>query len=313
MAKGPRPDPRVYQSAILLGLLVYGGWVLDFDVSAGRTALLVASALVTQWVCTRLSRLSRFDPLSPVISAFSLALLLRTSDWRLAAAAAVTAIASKFVVRRHGKHLFNPTNLALVVLLLLTDGVWISPGQWGSLAWFAFLMACLGGLVVTRAARADVTLGFLATFVALQIGRAVWLGDPIAIPLHRLENGGLLLFAFFMISDPKTTPDSRIGRLLFAALVAAGAYYVQFRLFRTNGLLWSLALCSFVVPLLDWRFPGERYTWTHSSPPPSRLRRFGETGFAGPRPATDNPQPVEVSNASHPVSHPARPVPVGLR
>ena len=129
MAKGARPDPRVYQSAILFGLLLYGGLALDFDVTAGRTAVLVASALATQWVCTRLSRLSRFDPLSPLISAFSLTLLLRTSDWRLAAIAAVIAIASKFVVRCHGKHLFNPTNLALVVLLLLTDRVWVSPGQ----------------------------------------------------------------------------------------------------------------------------------------------------------------------------------------
>jgi len=64
-----------------------------------------------------------------------------------------------------------------------------------------------------------------------------------------------------MISDPKTTPDSRAGRLVFAALVALGAYYVQFRLFRTNGLLWSLALCSLVVPVLDRLLPGARYAW----------------------------------------------------
>src|SRR4029079_59146 len=65
MAKGARPDPRVYQSAILFGLLLYGGLALDFDVTAGRTAVLVASALATQWVCTRVSRPSRFDPLRP--------------------------------------------------------------------------------------------------------------------------------------------------------------------------------------------------------------------------------------------------------
>ena len=70
-----------------------------------------------------------------------------------------------------------------------------------------------------------------------------------------------MLFAFFMISDPKTTPDSRAGRLLFAALVAAGAYYVQFTLFRTNGLLWSLAFWSMAVPLIDRLLPGPRYRW----------------------------------------------------
>src|SRR2546428_639707 len=90
---------------------------------------------------------------------------------------------------------------------------------------------------------------------------SLWLGEPLAIPLHRLGNGALVLFAFFMISDPRTTPDSRAGRLLFATLVALGAYAVQFKLFRTNGLLWSLAVCSLVVPLIDRLLPGRRYQW----------------------------------------------------
>ena len=298
-----RLDPRIYQSAILLGLVAYGRWALDFDVSTGRVVLLVATALATQFLCGRLWRLGRFDPLSPLISAFSLALLLRTNDWPLAMAAAAIAVGSKFLVRRRGKHVFNPTNIALVLLIAVNDRVWVSPGQWGSLAWFAFLMACLGGLVVTRAARADVTLGFLAAFLALQIGRAFWLGDPLAIPLLRLQNGGLLLFAFFMISDPKTTPDSRAGRLVFACLVAAGAYYVQFKLFRTNGLLWSLAASALAVPLIDHVLPGPRYAWpsTRNSQPATINRQ----------PSTVNP--VGVHNAPLPVRRPAARVSLGVR
>jgi Na+-translocating ferredoxin:NAD+ oxidoreductase RnfD subunit len=83
----------------------------------------------------------------------------------------------------------------------------------------------------------------------------------MTIPLHRLHNGALLIFSFFMISDPKTTPDSRTGRILFAILVATGAWYVQFKLFRTNGLLWSLALFSLTVPIIDRLLPARRYTW----------------------------------------------------
>lgn len=60
-------------------------------------------------------------------------------------------IASKFIIRWNGKHLFNSTNLALV--MMLAGGLrWISPDQWGHVAWFGFLIVCLGGLVVTRAA-----------------------------------------------------------------------------------------------------------------------------------------------------------------
>jgi hypothetical protein len=65
-----------------------------------------------------------------------------------------------------------------------------------------------------------------------------------------------------MISDPKTTPDSRAGRIAFGALVALGAGFVQFRLFRTNGPLWSLAVVSLFVPLVDRLLPGRRYQWT---------------------------------------------------
>lgn len=68
-----------------------------------------------------------------------------------------------------------------------------------------------------------------------------------------------------MISDPKTTPDSRTGRLAFALLVALAALYAQFGLFRPNGPLWALIACSPLVPLLDWLSPGVRYDWSRPS------------------------------------------------
>ncbi|MDQ2979531.1 MAG: RnfABCDGE type electron transport complex subunit D, partial [Acidobacteriota bacterium] len=122
----------------------------------------------------------------------------------------------------------------------------------------AFGIACAGRFVVQRAARGDVTLAYIAVSVLFLTVRSLALGEPVGIPLHRLESGALLLFAFFMISDPKTTPDSRIGRILFGSLVAAGAAYIQFRLFRPNGAIWSLAFFSLFVPLFDLLWPGPR-------------------------------------------------------
>jgi Na+-transporting NADH:ubiquinone oxidoreductase subunit NqrB len=259
-------DPRLYQIASLAGLLGYGVYGLGFDVSEGRSALILSSVLIAQLVLGRLLRVKSFEPRSALISGLSLCLLLRTNSEALAVAAAWLAIASKFLLRLEGKHVFNPTNFALVALMLATGGVWVSPGQWGSAAFFGFLIACLGGLVVNRASRSDVTWAFLGFHLAIVFGRAAWLGDPIAIPLHQLQSGALLLFSFFMISDPKTTPDSRAGRILFALLVALGAAWVQFRLFRPNGLLWSLAACSLLVPLIDVLLPGRRYQWNAARP-----------------------------------------------
>src|SRR5207253_670307 len=82
----------------------------------------------------------------------------------------------------------------------ITDRAWVSPGQWGSAAVFAFFLACVGGLVVNRAARSDVTYAFAAAYLGLVFGRSIWLGEPMSIPLHRLENGATLIFTFFMIS-----------------------------------------------------------------------------------------------------------------
>jgi len=275
-------DPRIYQISALAGLLIYGlGW-LDFEIGAQQALVTLCGVLLTQWICSRIWRLDRFDPRSALISGLSLCLLLRTNHLALALAGAVITIASKYVLRFRGKHIFNPTNFGLAAMMLATDGaVWVSPGQWGNAAFFGFLMICLGGLVVMRAARSDVTLAFLGVYLALVFGRSLWLGEPMAIPLHRLQSGALLLFAFFMISDPRTTPDSRLGRILFAALVAYGAWYVQFRLFRTNGLLWSLALLALTVPLIDWLLPGARYRWA----PPGPAAPADDSPSSNPLPA----------------------------
>lgn len=273
-------DPRLYQILVLASLLVYGIARLDLEIHPGRALLLLATALLTQLACTRLWRLPAFDPRSALISGLSLCLLLRTNSVALAVTAAVITTAGKFVLRVNGKHLFNPTNFGIVFLMLATGQVWVSPGQWGNAAFFAFLMACLGGLVVNRAARSDVTYAFLVFYLAIVFGRALWLGQPMAIPLHQLGSGSFLLFTFFMISDPKTTPDSRAGRILFALLVALGAGAVHFVLFRPNGLLLSLAFLSLFVPVIDRILPGRRYAWrtAPAAPTPEPLlleeRRF---------------------------------------
>jgi enediyne biosynthesis protein E5 len=267
-----RFDPRLWQIASLSGLVIYGLTRLDLELPLAQIAVTLATALVAQWALTRLTRAARFEPRSALISALSLCLLLRTSDLRVAALAAAIAIGSKFTIRVRGKHVFNPTNFALVCVIALTGRAWVSPAQWGSVAFFAFLMACVGLTVVHRAARSDVTIAFLLTYAALVFARAHWLGQRAVVPLHQLENGALLLFAFFMISDPRTTPDSRAGRVLFGALVAAAALGVTFVLYRPNGLLWSLAALSPLVPLIDRLLPGVRHAWSPRTSAPGIFR-----------------------------------------
>ena len=263
-------DPRYYQVAVLTSLLAVGIGVLDFGIRWQNAVTIILTAQIMQFFGTRLVGLPRFDPLSALITSLSLTLLLRTEFVGLAATAAVIAIGSKFLVRFRDKHIFNPANVALVSLMLLSDSAWVSSGQWGSAAIGAFGLACLGFLVLTRAKRAETTIAFLCAYGAMLFGRAIWLGDPLAIPLHQLQNGALLIFAFFMISDPKTTPDAPLGRMLFALFVAATAFTIQFIFYQPNGPILALILCAPLVPMIDAVLHGSHYRWdkpgTHPSP-----------------------------------------------
>jgi enediyne biosynthesis protein E5 len=244
-------DARTWQIASLSLLLTFGMVKLSFDQSLVAIPLIIGTALLTQYVGGCIVGLPNFDPMSPLITGLSLSILLRANDPLWLAFAAMIAIGSKFTLRIDSKHVFNPANFALGVMLLATDVAWISPAQWGSATWSAFLFISLATLVLSRAKRGDIAIAFLAAYIAIIFGRAFWLGDPLAIPMKQMQSGGVLLFAFFMISDPKTTPDRRSMRVVYAVLVACVAAYIQFALYRPQGLIFALFFLSPLVPLLD--------------------------------------------------------------
>lgn len=254
-------DPRHYQISILSSLILIGLFAYSFHLPWWHVVGCVGATLSTQALADRFIARRPFDPRSPLISALSLTILLRTGSVSLSILAGIIAVGSKYILRWRGKHIFNPANFGLVVVSLLFSAAWISPGQWGSAPIFAVLLLGLGGVVTGKAKRWDVSLALLGSYASLIFGRALWLGDPLSIPVHQLQSGALLIFAFFMISDPKTTPDARIGRLIFAALVAVIGFSIQFGLHNSAGIILALILCAPLVPLIDLVFKGERYAW----------------------------------------------------
>ncbi len=254
-------DARHFQIAALGFLLALNLW-LGLGAKLLPSALALGAALGAQIVCSAYLRFPAIDLRSPLITGLSLSLLLRADDPGLMALAGAIAILSKFLLRCDGKHLWNPAGFAIAALLLTSDRVWISPGQWGTSLWFAALLAFLAILVLQASRRGDIALFFLGTHAALLFLRALWLGDPWAIPVHQLESGSLLLFAFFMISDPRTAPDARWGRFLFAAAVALLAHYLAFFLQMRPALYLALAALSPMTLLLDRALPAARFAWT---------------------------------------------------
>lgn len=270
-------DPRYYQIAVLTLLVIFGVSVLDFGIHWQNAVAIVISALGVQYLAGKTIGLPQFDPLSPLITSLSLTLLLRTDVIEIAVLAAALAIGSKFLLRARNKHIFNPANFALVTLMITSDNAWVSSGQWGSAAFGAFTLACLGFVVLTRAKRAETTFAFLIAYALLLTGRAFWLGDPLSIPLHQMQNGALLIFAFFMISDPKTSPNTSSGRIVYGASVASIAYAIQFVFYEPNGPILALIMSAPFIPLIDYVSQGRLYRWDQ---PLSGLSEPGSTSVS---------------------------------
>ncbi len=240
-------DPRNYQIAVLCLFTVFGRYWLGFDFSLTTAAVIIAVALGAQHL------LFATQHKSALISALSLVLLLRTDTLALAALAAIIAIGSKRWVRLDGRHIFNPSALALVVVTFVFNGAWLAPGQWGPMGLSVLLLAGAGLLVVTSAQRIDIALAFFTGFAAIVLLRGLWLGDPLSIALHQLQNGALIVFSFFMITDPRTTAHTAVLRVVQGFSVALVAAVIQFSFYQHSAPLYALVLLAplFATPFFQ--------------------------------------------------------------
>lgn len=255
-------DARHFQILILSSLLLFLILWSDFAPSFIVIGLVVLSTLSTQFFFFKILKIPSRDFRSPLITSLSLALLFKTNLIWLYPIAGIIAMSSKFLIRYNNKHLFNPANAAIVLgLILMPDHVWISPGQWGNAVWLAIALVCFAVLVLNKAGRADMALFFLGSWVFLLFARALWLSDPLSIPIHNLQSGALLIFAFFMISDPMTTPNHRWGRFIFALTVAVIAYVLQY-VFQVRGaIFYALFVVCMTTPIIDLILKDKVYQW----------------------------------------------------
>jgi len=241
-------DARWLQIAFLASFLTLGLTARDFPF--WHAPLIFAACLGTQLACEKLLKLKPAGLLSPLITSFGLTLLLRAGVWWVPVVAGVLAIGSKFILRIRGRHFFNPANFGLCCVMLMTPRAWCSPTQWGEGAILLLWILALGCAVAHRAFRSDVSLAFLGSWILLRAARVLYLGQRAPVLVHQLAQGSLLLFTFFMISDPKTTPRDRASRIGFAAIVACVAFVLQVR-FVQNPIIWALFICAPLTPLFD--------------------------------------------------------------
>ncbi|GAB4161977.1 MAG: hypothetical protein Fur0046_40530 [Cyanobacteria bacterium J069] len=271
-------DARLYQIGFLGLFLLLGVGTRDWSLHPVMVLTAIATCLFTQAVCMAALSLSSEEvspPLdadrlvaslpSALVTGLGMSLLLRVDHPLTMALAVMGAIASKFLLRLRGKHVFNPGNFGIVMALLWTGDAWVSPGQWGESGWYGLLFLGAGGLVLQKVGRWDTSAAFLASYAALEAVRNLWLGWTWDVWVHRLTSGSLLVFALFMITDPRTIPNSRTGRLLWAGAIALLTFILRNVFFISTAPFWALFALAPLSLLLDWLLPAARFEWAQSA------------------------------------------------
>ncbi len=210
---------------------------------------------------------------SAAITALSLSLLLRADHYTTMILAGSLAILSKFLFQVERKHFLNPANFGIIAALILTNDAWVSPGQWGDDGWYALLFAGTGGMVLKRVGRWDTTAAFLGAYTLLEAIRNLWLGWTWDVFCHRLMSGSLLLFALFMITDPRSIPNARFGRVLWAGCIAILTFILRNQFFVATAVFWALFALSPLSVVFDFIWSASRFSWNEK---PSNL----ENGLA---------------------------------
>jgi len=265
-------DPRYFQVIFQAIFLSYGVIMLHWDADWTHYCLSIGGCLFFQYTADsikarRLLSCSDFDRwgFSVLISAMSLCLLLKTNDWYICLLASFITVASKYIFRWNHKHIFNPSAIGIVSTILLTKEAWLSPGQWGNNTVIFFAVITLGTIVVTRVQKLDVSLSFIFTFVGLLYWRHVFvLGWPMDHFMHSVSTGSLLLFTFFMISDPRTSPNHPVARIIWAVLIAVVSFYLAAFKWKYNTPIWVLVAAAPLVPVFDKIFKAKDFHWSPS-------------------------------------------------
>lgn len=262
----PKPfaDARDHQLLFLSLFLATGLIWLGWSDSLIRIPILMSVSLLTQWLFEKywLKREITNGLKSALITSLSLCILFRANHPATYALTALIAVSSKFFLRDEQRHFVNPANFGIVFMLLFFEDGWISPGQWGVQEAWPLMIGIPGLMVITKAGRLDTALAFLITLLGLDTYRILfhleW--EPMVL-LHKYTTGSLLLFTFFMITDPVSTPRNKLIRILWASCIGICSFYGQSYLFIHTAPLYCLFFFSFLTPILNKIFPAEQFEW----------------------------------------------------
>ena len=203
-------------------ILLTGHFTFGILESWKKTLLAIGCSIVTELILGR-TMVGKWPHLaSAYISGISVGILLRSPAFWPYALCAVIAITSKYVLRVKNRHIWNPSNFGIcVILFLAAESVTSLSIQWGNNLWAMLVIWSLGSMIIWRLKRFHICAVYVVSFLVLALLRSHITGDPWQSEVSPVTGPEYQLFIFFMITDPKTTVRSVRGQCLVAFLVAA--------------------------------------------------------------------------------------------
>jgi len=289
-------DPRLHLAAVIISLQILGQVAFEFELSIAQIVVCLVTCGLLEFVITFARRQVIMWPASAFLTGNGVSFILRVPGtehgdwwsmrgWWIFAGTSAIALLSKYVIRFRGRHIFNPSNFGLVLCFLALGPEHAEPLDfwWGPMSpWMGLALAIIvgGGLfILLRIGLLQIALTFWVAF-SLAIGVLALGGHEMTARWHFGAITGsefwriivfspeVLIFLFFMITDPKTTPAGAIGRRWYAGSVAllAAAMIAPFTTeFDSKvALLASLTVVCAAWPLvglLTRRLADRRVAW----------------------------------------------------
>jgi Na+-translocating ferredoxin:NAD+ oxidoreductase RnfD subunit len=214
---GNRLVPPIFITVILITAHLSFGILEDYT----RTALAIASAIAADLLMARLTYGQWPHPASAYITGISVGILVRSPFLWPYALGSLISIASKYVLRVKGRHLWNPSNFGVCSLLFLAPAtVTLLSIQWGNNLWPMVVIWALGSVIVWRVGRLHISASYVASFLFFSFVRSALTGTPWLASVAPITGPMYQLLIFFMVTDPKTTVRPRWGQIVVVVIMA---------------------------------------------------------------------------------------------
>jgi Na+-translocating ferredoxin:NAD+ oxidoreductase RnfD subunit len=215
------PENRYLAPAFITCILLAGHLSFGILESYKKTGLAIVASLLAELVLGRIYSGKWPNLASAYITGISVGILVRSPAFWPYVVCSVVSIMSKYVLRIKGRHIWNPSNFGISVLLFLAPETVASLSiQWGNYLLPMIVIWCLGSVIIWRVKRFHITGTYVVCFIALAFLRSYITGSPWQSEIAPLTGPMYQLFIFFMITDPKTTVRSKSWQCIVVALVA---------------------------------------------------------------------------------------------